>query len=38
LEDPFEEMEQFEKRMNNLFKNLDKNFSNQFEINITPKS
>jgi len=36
--DPFEEMQEIEKRMNQLFSQLDQNFSNKFEINITPKS
>ena len=38
FENPFEEMEKFEKEMNDLFKQLDENFSNHFEINIIPKS
>jgi len=36
-EDPFEEIKKFEEQMNQLFSQLDKNFSNKFEINITPK-
>ena len=36
--DPFEEMQEIEKRMNQLFSQLDQNFSNRFEINIAPKS
>ncbi len=36
--DPFEEMQEIKKRMNQLFSQLDQNFSNKFEINITPKS
>ena len=36
-EDPFEEIKKFEEQMNQLFSQLDKNFSNRFEINITPK-